>query len=401
MKQHNIVITGIQPWDIEIGSNCKNIAQELSKNNKVLYVNPPLDRKNQILRRDDPKISKRIKIIRGTQNGLEKINENLWVYYPNCVLESLNWLPNQMFRTANKIASRKFANSIKKPLISLGFDDFILFTDSDMFRSRHLKEILMPSEFIYYSRDNLMTVPYWYKHGHIMEPEIMKEADLVVTNSPFLAQLAKKHNPNSHYIGQGCDVSEYIPKALRICSNFGKTRPIVGYTGLISERRLDYELMELLLKHCPQYDFMFVGPIENESSMEHLRKYPNAKFTGSQPVKDLPDIIKVFDVCINPQILNQLTKGNYPRKIDEYLASGKPVVATYTPTMSVFKDHCYLANEPAHYIGLLKLAIKENSINKAKNRIAFASSHTWENSLNKMWEMLYQTRRSHIQTFAA
>ena len=31
MENKNIIITGIQAWDIEIGSNCKNIALELSK----------------------------------------------------------------------------------------------------------------------------------------------------------------------------------------------------------------------------------------------------------------------------------------------------------------------------------------------------------------------------------
>ena len=40
----DIVIVGQQPWDVEIGSNCKNIAEELTKHNRVLYVNSPLDR---------------------------------------------------------------------------------------------------------------------------------------------------------------------------------------------------------------------------------------------------------------------------------------------------------------------------------------------------------------------
>ncbi len=40
----DIVIVGLQPWDTEIGSNCKDIAVEMSKNNRVLYVNSPFDR---------------------------------------------------------------------------------------------------------------------------------------------------------------------------------------------------------------------------------------------------------------------------------------------------------------------------------------------------------------------
>jgi glycosyltransferase involved in cell wall biosynthesis len=58
---------------------------------------------------------------------------------------------------------------------------------------------------------------------------------------------------------------------------------------------------------------------------------------GAQDVNRLPEYIKASDVCINPQLLNETTKGNYPRKIDEYLAMGKPVVATKTIAMDILK----------------------------------------------------------------
>ncbi len=51
-----------------------------------------------------------------------------------------------------------------------------------------------------------------------------------------------------------------------------------------------------------------------------------------------------FTICINPQLVNPLTIGNYPRKIDEYLASGKPVVATATQAMEMFRELC------CHYV---------------------------------------------------
>ena len=44
MTNRDIVITGLQPWDVDLGSNCVNIAQEFAKHNRVLYVNYPLNR---------------------------------------------------------------------------------------------------------------------------------------------------------------------------------------------------------------------------------------------------------------------------------------------------------------------------------------------------------------------
>ena len=36
IKGKDIIVVGIQAWDIEIGSNCKNIALEFSQNNRVI-----------------------------------------------------------------------------------------------------------------------------------------------------------------------------------------------------------------------------------------------------------------------------------------------------------------------------------------------------------------------------
>ncbi len=56
-------------------------------------------------------------------------------------------------------------------------------------------------------------------------------------------------------------------------------------------------------------------------------------------MKELPGYIQHFDVCINPQKLNPITIGNYPLKVDEYLAMGKPVVATrVTGTADYVRD---------------------------------------------------------------
>ena len=36
IKNKDIVVVGIQPWDIKIGSNCKNISETFAHHNRVL-----------------------------------------------------------------------------------------------------------------------------------------------------------------------------------------------------------------------------------------------------------------------------------------------------------------------------------------------------------------------------
>ena len=82
----DIIIVGQQPWDTEIGSNCKNIALEMSKHNRVLYVNSPLDRISKLRNRKDPKVQKRLRVIDGNENGLVEIKSNqksLLILFPH------------------------------------------------------------------------------------------------------------------------------------------------------------------------------------------------------------------------------------------------------------------------------------------------------------------------------
>jgi hypothetical protein len=70
--------------------------------------------------------------------------------------------------------------------------------------------------------------------------------------------------------------------------------------------------------------------------------------------------------------------------MDEYLAMGKPVVATKTLAMKLFEPYTYLAEEPDDYIRLIEKALEENNEEKKQKRISFAGTHTWENSVNAL-----------------
>lgn len=90
-------------------------------------------------------------------------------------------------------------------------------------------------------------------------------------------------------------------------------------------------------------------------------------------------------MAINPQILNEVTIGNYPRKIDEYLAMGKPVVATKTEAMSVFAGYVSLATSAEDYVKMIQDELDANSPEKISDRELFARTHTWENNVKEIW----------------
>lgn len=391
----DIIIVGQQPWDVEIGSNCKNLAEEFSKNNRVLYVNSPLDRAVYLKNKNDAKVKKRIDVVKGRTDGLIKISDNIWNLYPDEMIESINWISNITLHTVlNKINNKRFAASILRAAAKLGFKDFILFNDNDIFRCFYLPELLKPAVSVYYSRDNMVAVEYWKYHGKRLEPLLIAKSDVCVANSSYLANYCKKYNPNSYYVGQGCDLNMFtdfnnvfIPEDLGLIKG-----PIIGYVGALQSIRLDIELLEHIAQTKPEWQLVLVGPEDREFTASKLHTYPNVHFLGSKTADLLPAYIAGFDVCINPQVINEVTIGNYPRKIDEYLAMGKPTVASHTEAMSVFSEFVYLAKDKNEYVPIITKALEENTPELQQARIDFASGHTWENNAKAIYAAINADR---------
>jgi glycosyltransferase involved in cell wall biosynthesis len=391
ISSRDIIVVGQQPWDTEIGSNCKNIAIEFSKHNRVLYVNSALDTKTLFNGKDNPKIKKRLAVIEGKQKGLEQIGTNMWTYYPDVKIASINWLkPTSVFSYVNKINNKKFAQSIQKAIDELKFSNFILFNDSEMFKAFYLKKFLHPAVSIYYSRDNMLGVDYWKKHGETLEPQLMAKSDICTANSTYLADICRQYNPRSYYVGQGCDLSLFnstdgfvVPEDITPIK-----KPIIGYVGALQSIRLDMDIIEHIATQQPDWSVVLVGPEDDGFKASKLHGIPNIHFLGSKDGPMLPAYINTFDVCINPQLINPITIGNYPRKVDEYLAMGKPVVATATRAMEIFDEYTYLGKDAATYVTLIQQALNEDSEALQAKRKLFAASHSWENNVAAIYEAI-------------
>lgn len=400
IKGKDIIIISIQPWDIEIGSNCKNIALEFAKHNRVLYVNPPMNRATRMKQKYTERVQKRIRIAKGQQPDIEKIGNNLWNLYPRDIVESINWIGSStIFRKLNRHNSKLLTKNIKSATDRLGFSDYILFNDSSMFLGLHLKEFLQPKLYAYYMRDYLVKDSYWKKHGERLEPKLMEQADVVLNNSSVYAEYGSQFNKNSIMVGQGCDIEMFNDEedAIKIPDEFKAIpKPVIGYVGSLIALRLDIDLLEYIAKQKPEWSIVLVGPEDEAFKNSGLHQCSNVYFLGRKDSDDLPNYIKGFDVTINPQVINEITIGNYPRKIDEYLAMGKPVVATQTKAMEMFSRHVYLGRSKSDYITLIETALSENSESKVKDRIEFAKSHTWDNNVRDIYKAIKESTNNKI-----
>ena len=391
ITNRDIVIVGQQPWDEGIGSNCRNIALEFSKYNRVLYVNSALNRFTLLRDKAEPRVQKRLAVISGREKGLVPVQSNLWNLYPDCIVESINKIKlRPLFKLLNKRNNRLFALSILKAMDELGFSNIILFNDNDIFGSFYLKELLKPAVSIYYSRDYMVATEYWKYHGEKLEPLLIAKSDVCVANSSCLASYCRQYNPGSFFVGQGCelDIFTNLKDSSTPADMISIRKPVIGYVGVLQTNRLDIGLLGYIAEHLPEIQVVLVGPEDDAFRNSRLHDVKNIHFLGPKPPDVLPSYINAFNVCLNPQLVNQVTIGNYPRKIDEYLAMGKPVVATATGAMSSFSAHVYLAGNNEEYLQLIKKALDEDSPVLQAQRVVFASAHTWENSVKEIYKAI-------------
>lgn len=397
IKNRDLVLFSSEPWDTEMGTNFKDMAMELAKHNRVLFVNRALDRAS-IWKNKNPSIKTRFANLRKGVDELKVIQPSLWVQNPRTIVESINWIPLAWFHNLlNKINNKRLAKQINKAIHHLGFTNVILINDNDFIRGRYLKKLVHCTDYIFYIRDYMLGVGYFREHGPRLESGLLKEVSMVATNSAYLANYARKLNPNTFDIGQGCNFKNHVAYDASLPEDIRHIKkPIIGYAGYISAWRIDVEIIKYIAEKLPECSIVLIGPVDELFQTGKIKHLKNIHFLGSKPSSILGDYMHHFDVCINPQVLNKITIGNYPRKVDEYLAMGKPVVATETEAMKLFEPYTWLCTTKMEYVEkILQILRKPEqcmSEKEIERRISFAKTHTWTNSIGRLGDAYFATK---------
>ncbi len=393
IKNRDIVIYSYESWDKLVSVMPRSIALEISKNNRILYVDPPLQRKYALFHRNLSFVQKRLKIIKGKEDDLVQKNKNLWVLYPKMISESINNIKiKSIFSFFHKRNEKIYAKTVKNAIKRLDFKNVILFGDTVIVNGFYLNDHLKPDIFFYLIRDALTSIKYHKKHGNRLQPLLMKKADFVVTNSDAFERYARISNPKSFFIGQGCDFTLFndddgklqVPDDIK---NIKK--PIIGYIGILTTLRLDINILAFIAEKRPEWSLVLIGPKDEGFTKSKLDELKNVHFLGAKKPEILSSYLKGMDATLNPQTVNEVTSPNYPLKVDEYLAMGKPVIATRTSFMEFyFNNHSYLAKNKQEFITQIEKALNNDSPEMMKKRIAFAREHTWENFVQKIYDQI-------------
>lgn len=165
-------------------------------------------------------------------------------------------------------------------------------------------------------------------------------SDTVSVSSGYLKILAsslgvKKENIFS--VPVGADLEQFNPDidGEQIKKIYNIAGPLVLYIGQLHGAQyidLFIKAANIVLCKYPKVSFMIVGEGFMEKPLRELVEEigigDKVIFTGSVSHHKIPEYISAADVCIAPFRDTKVTRCKSPLKIAEYLASGKPIVAS-------------------------------------------------------------------------
>ena len=149
---------------------------------------------------------------------------------------------------------------------------------------------------------------------------------------------------------KNCDKSIGINKELLNIKS--KYKKVIGYYGALAEW-FDYDLLKKLASKFPDYAFVLFG-IKYDTSFDEskINEIKNVYFLGPIKYDILPYNANLFDVCIIPFVINEITLATNPLKVFEYMAMHKPIITTDMPECRKYKS-VNIANNAEEFIKLI------------------------------------------------
>jgi teichuronic acid biosynthesis glycosyltransferase TuaH len=219
----------------------------------------------------------------------------------------------------------------------------------------------------------------------------VEEADIIVASNPVMADTWKQRGYSPILIPFGCDASGFSgADAAPPPTDVPLPHPIVGFVGGLVPDRIDLRLLEAVADRG--YSVLLVGP-EHRLGMQHLSRLldrPNVCWVGPKPFDELPSYLGLIDVGLVPYADSAFNRGSFPLKTLEYLAAGRPVVATDLPaTRWLDTDLILMESQPERFadaVGRALTGARDPGLVEARK--AFAETHSWERRARQFAELI-------------
>ncbi len=242
---------------------------------------------------------------------------------------------------------------------------------------------------VYHAYDMLSLTPEWDRELEEQQRALLAMADLVVASSDIIAEeLAAISGKPVEMLPNGADFEVFCGAATGDCPEpddlANIPHPRIGYVGNLN-LKVDFPLIASLAKNHQSWNFVFVGgkgklDAHTQKGFDECARLKNVYFLGAKDYREIPGYAANMDVnlmCYRVEG-DVWTRGIYPLKLHEYLATGKPVISSDIPSVIPFKSNVAIARTAGQWPELIEAALQGNGAGSTEQRRTVAKENSWD-----------------------
>jgi len=235
----------------------------------------------------------------------------------------------------------------------------------------------------------------------LAEQRIVRHSDICFTNSGTLYNKLKKIHSRVYNVPVGFHEEAFLSKVRPVPHQMRKIpEPRIVYTGTINSR-LDFRLIYETAKQTPLYSYVFIGSVDHKfrartgwplaRGIERLTRLPNIYFLPPVPKRNIAKYIDTAKIGIIPYTLRSaFNRHCFPVKALEYLALGKPIVATHITELVSLSPLVTTIQSVRQFIDALQKAVHApGSKQDIAKRQAYAHDQSFLRKVRAMQRTLY------------
>ena len=197
-------------------------------------------------------------------------------------------------------------------------------------------------------------------------------------------------NPETYLVRNGADFLHFSHLNGAAPEVRALAAPVIGFAGNLTSEKVDFDLLEAVARARPEWSFVLVGPAAENAgaALERLGALDNVRALGFRPYDELPAYVGAFSVGVIPYRSTAYTRNCSPLKVYEYLAAGKPVVASGVPELAGMQPDVALAEGPEDFVAAIEAALAAESPEAVKRRRGLAEKNTWDARTERLLDLV-------------
>lgn len=384
----DILCISTTDWDEIWGSRQQIMLRLAARGHRVLFVERQVG-PEQLLRSSDLR-QRKFKAWSG--NPLHPIAESVWRWQPPLLL------PGRYYsQQLNHWGQQRLARHLRPILSQLGFENVLLwlYPPQSAALVGQFNEVLS----IYHCIERFAGIQKGIKRKTMIaeEEKLLRQVDLVFTHAEGLRQLYQPLArrpillvPSAADVNHFQSSPEIRPEIAQI------PQPRLGIVGTLDDR-IDIEMLSILARQHPDWHLIFIGHIRSERlNLAPLLALTNVHYLDKRSFQELPEFLNGMNANLVPYLLNEMTRFISPLKVYEYLAVGKPVISVDLPEVRRLSEWVTIVptttgkaqTRAQAFAAGIQQTLDANTPGLESERRKVAWQHTWDERVNKMWEII-------------